>query len=190
MASYSLPSGGTTEETTIASAEWKSTSLRDSRPEIRSASSSPVAPARVWKRQCSTSSSPSNAPRWVWVLPTSTPRSIRRLSPDRLRDRESHPLRDSRLPPGDGGPQDARAEGDRVQARGHDARDQPRGPEGDALPGRDDPLASAGGSKADRLPGHLESAGRGSARAAALPLRSRAAGEGGGGGVMGRAGPL
>ena len=43
---------------------------------MRSASSSPVAPARVWKRQCSTSSAPSKAPRWVWVLPTSTARSI------------------------------------------------------------------------------------------------------------------
>src|SRR4051794_21540696 len=54
---------------------------REKRPAIRSASSSPVAPERVWKRQCSTSSSPSKAPRWVWVLPTSAASSMRRIIP-------------------------------------------------------------------------------------------------------------
>ena len=50
--------------------------LSASRPAIRSAISSPVAPATVRKRQCSISSSPRKAPRWVWVLPTSTASSM------------------------------------------------------------------------------------------------------------------
>ena len=79
MRSYSVPSGGTTEETAIASIEPRSIPLSASSPAIRSAISSPVAPETVRKRQCSTSSVPSKAPRWVWVLPMSTARSIRRI---------------------------------------------------------------------------------------------------------------
>src|SRR4051794_21839177 len=60
-------------------------SQRPKRPLIRSASSSPVAPERVWKRQCSARRSPSKAPRWVCVLPTSTARSTARLWPYRGR---------------------------------------------------------------------------------------------------------
>ena len=48
-----MPSGGTTEETQTASRSSKPIPLRASSPAIRSASSSPVAPERVWKRQCS-----------------------------------------------------------------------------------------------------------------------------------------
>src|SRR2546423_10078937 len=40
------------------------------------ASSSAVASRTVAKRQCSTSSSSRNMPRWVWVLPTSTASSM------------------------------------------------------------------------------------------------------------------
>src|SRR3954466_13576903 len=39
-------------------------------------SSSAVASRTVAKRQCSTSSSSRNMPRWVWVLPTSTASSM------------------------------------------------------------------------------------------------------------------
>src|SRR3954454_14650394 len=47
---------------------------------LRSAapSSSAVDVRTVAKRQCSTSRSPSKVPKWVWVLPTSTTRSMRR----------------------------------------------------------------------------------------------------------------
>ena len=51
-----LPSGGTTEETQTASMSSSDISQSAKRPAIRSASSSPVAPERVWKRQCSTRS--------------------------------------------------------------------------------------------------------------------------------------
>ena len=64
----------------IASMSPSGISRSASRPASRSASSSPVAPARVWKRQCSTSSPSEKAPTWVWVLPTSTARSIGGLS--------------------------------------------------------------------------------------------------------------
>ena len=71
-----LPSGGTTEET-----QTESISRRTSRRARRAGD--PLGqlvagrPERVWKRQCSTRRSPSKAPRWVWVLPTSTASSIR-----------------------------------------------------------------------------------------------------------------
>src|SRR4051812_44305568 len=71
-------------------------SQRPKRPLIRSASSSPVAPDRVWKRQCSARRSPSKAPRWVWVLPTSTARSTAAIMMPRVEARlyaipASHP---------------------------------------------------------------------------------------------------
>ena len=54
------------------------------KPEMRSAISSDVIPARVWKRQLSRRSEPSNAPRCVWVLPTSTARSTPRSMGNRM----------------------------------------------------------------------------------------------------------
>ena len=51
-----------------------------SRPTRTVASSSAVASRMVAKRQCSTSSSPRNMPRWVWVLPTSIASSMRARS--------------------------------------------------------------------------------------------------------------
>src|SRR5262249_20082409 len=69
-------------ETQMASTWSKSIPLRVKKPAMRSASSSPVAPERVWKRQCSARRSPSKAPRWVWVLPTSTARSMPGIYPE------------------------------------------------------------------------------------------------------------
>ena len=56
---------------------------RPSRSWTTTASSSPVASRSVEKRQCSTSSAPSKAPRWVWVLPTSIASSIAAIMPVR-----------------------------------------------------------------------------------------------------------
>src|SRR3954447_668057 len=53
---------------------------RASRLRRAAPSSSAVDSRTVAKRQCSTSVSPRKAPRWVWVLPTSTARRTARLS--------------------------------------------------------------------------------------------------------------
>src|SRR3954465_2360702 len=74
---YSCESCGTTDDTT-APLTSSSESLRSaSSPTSTVASSSAVASRTVAKRQCSTSSSSRNIPRWVCVLPTSTASSIR-----------------------------------------------------------------------------------------------------------------
>ena len=97
------PSGGTTEETIdrVDLAEARSRSARAGRRSARRARRR-WRPARVWKRQCSTSSSPSKAPRWVWVLPTSIASSIAAdyHGPDRIgRHGGREALRDPRLAP-------------------------------------------------------------------------------------------
>src|SRR5258705_9107044 len=51
-----------------------------SRAAMRMASSSEVVVLDVAKRKWSTSSSPRNIPKWVWVLPTSIVRSTAELS--------------------------------------------------------------------------------------------------------------
>src|SRR5215210_2587592 len=51
-------------------------SRRRSRAAMRIASSSEVVVREVAKRKWSTSSSPRNIPKWVWVLPTSMVRSM------------------------------------------------------------------------------------------------------------------
>src|SRR4051812_49414762 len=53
---------------------------RRSRAAMRMASSSEVVVREVAKRKWSTSSSPRNIPKWVWVLPTSFVRSTTELS--------------------------------------------------------------------------------------------------------------
>src|SRR4051812_18392559 len=74
---HSCESCGTTDDTT-APLTSSSESLRSaSSPTSTVASSSAVASRTVAKRQCSTSSSSRNIPRWVCVLPTSTASSIR-----------------------------------------------------------------------------------------------------------------
>src|SRR4051795_11828613 len=73
---HSCESWGTTDDTT-APLTSSSESLRSaSSPTSTVASSSAVASRTVAKRQCSTSSSSRNIPRWVCVLPTSTASSI------------------------------------------------------------------------------------------------------------------
>src|SRR4051812_4455072 len=73
---HSCESCGTTDDTT-APLTSSSESLRSaSSPTSTVASSSAVASRTVAKRQCSTSSSSRNIPRWVCVLPTSTASSI------------------------------------------------------------------------------------------------------------------
>ena len=75
--SYSGPSWGTTVETIAPSSDPKLRPSSESRSEIVAASSSAVALGTVVSRQSQARSSPSKAPRWVWVLPTSTASSIR-----------------------------------------------------------------------------------------------------------------
>src|SRR3954454_6360026 len=81
ISSYSCASVGTTAATMTPSTSLKWRPRRSSRVATWVASSSAVANRAVWKRQCSTSSSPRNMPTWVCVLPTSmassTPRSLR-----------------------------------------------------------------------------------------------------------------
>src|SRR4051812_39343094 len=73
---HSCESCGTTDDTT-APLTSSSESLRSASSPTRTvASSSAVASRTVAKRQCSTSSSSRNMPRWVCVLPTSTARSM------------------------------------------------------------------------------------------------------------------
>src|SRR5690349_9470933 len=74
--SYSWVRVGTTQETTIASTSRSVLSRSRSSPPSTTASSSAVAVREVWKRQCSSSSSPRKSPMWVWVLPTSTASSM------------------------------------------------------------------------------------------------------------------
>src|SRR3954452_18972592 len=77
---HSCESCGTTDDTT-APLTSSSESLRSARsPTSTVASSAAVASRTVAKRQCSTSSSSRNIPRWVCVLPTSTASSIRARS--------------------------------------------------------------------------------------------------------------
>src|SRR4051812_23064549 len=77
MPSHSTASAGTVEETIDPSRSSKATPWRPSMPASLAASSSQVSARSVAKRQCWTSSSPRKVPKWVWVLPTSTTRSIR-----------------------------------------------------------------------------------------------------------------
>src|SRR5687768_13592670 len=75
---YSETSLGTTDETASPSI-WSNPIPRSaSRLCITTASSSPVDWRSVENRQCSTSSAPSKAPTWVWVLPTSMVSSMGR----------------------------------------------------------------------------------------------------------------
>src|SRR4051812_7864270 len=76
MASHSGSSWGTVEETIDAFRSASPTPRSSSRLRSAAPSSSLVDVRTVAKRQCSISSSPRNVPKWVWVLPTSTTRSI------------------------------------------------------------------------------------------------------------------
>ena len=71
-----LPSRGTTVERTGPRPRSSRDPRNCSEPERASASSSAVESPRVASRQSPISSSPSKAPTWVWVLPTSTASSI------------------------------------------------------------------------------------------------------------------
>src|SRR4051812_41615999 len=76
IVAHSGPSCGTVDDT-IDALRSSSVTPRSSR-RLRSAapSSWAVASRTVAKRQCSTSSPPRHVPKCVWVLPTSTTRSI------------------------------------------------------------------------------------------------------------------
>src|SRR3954454_10654967 len=67
---------GTVEETIAESRSENVVPRSASRPASLPASSSAVSSRTVRKRQCSTSSAPRKVPKWVWVLPTSTTRSM------------------------------------------------------------------------------------------------------------------
>ena len=79
------PSGGTTEETQIASTSAVRSRSAPAGPRSARRSRRRSRRTRSRKRQCSTSSSPRKAPRWVWVLPTSIASSIGRLCTTRRR---------------------------------------------------------------------------------------------------------
>ena len=64
------------EETIDASRSPSPSPRSSSRLRSMAPSSSAVESRTVAKRQCSTSSSPVKAPKWVWVLPTSRTRSM------------------------------------------------------------------------------------------------------------------
>ena len=85
---------GTTDDTIAASTSARVSARRPSSDATTVASSSAVAKRTVAKRQCSTSSSPRNMPRWVWVLPTSmassTARRLSRLGGRRWIERRAH----------------------------------------------------------------------------------------------------
>src|SRR4051794_13099537 len=76
MSDHSGASWGTVEETIEASRSSNDMPRRSSSVVRRAPSSSAVDSRTVAKRQCSTSVVPSKVPKWVWVLPTSTTRSI------------------------------------------------------------------------------------------------------------------
>src|SRR3954452_10271377 len=76
MASYSGSSSGTTVEMIEASRSSNDCPRSSSRLAKAAPSSSPVDSRTVAKRQCSTSSASRKVPKWVWVLPTSTTRSM------------------------------------------------------------------------------------------------------------------
>src|SRR4051794_14148256 len=76
MSDHSGPSCGTVEETIDALMSEKLMPRSSSSVASRAPSSSAVDSRTVAKRQCSSSSVPLKVPKWVWVLPTSTTRSI------------------------------------------------------------------------------------------------------------------
>src|SRR5215210_3659588 len=79
MAAHSGASWGTVEETIDASRSASPTPRSSSSARRRAPSSSAVDSRTVAKRQCSSSCSPRNVPKCVWVLPTSTTSSIPRV---------------------------------------------------------------------------------------------------------------
>src|SRR4051812_42723262 len=76
MSDHSGASCGTVEETIEALMSAKVMPRSSSSVASRAPSSSAVDSRTVAKRQCSTSSVPLKVPKCVWVLPTSTTRSI------------------------------------------------------------------------------------------------------------------
>src|SRR3954470_1683139 len=76
MSDHSGPSCGTVEETIDALMSEKLMPRSSSSVASRAPSSSAVDSRTVAKRQCSSSSVPLKVPKWVWVLPTSTTRSM------------------------------------------------------------------------------------------------------------------
>src|SRR6059036_2615102 len=76
MADHSGASCGTVEDTIELVSCERSIPRRPSSARSAAPSSSAVESRTVAKRQCSTRSVPSKVPKWVWVFPTSTTRSM------------------------------------------------------------------------------------------------------------------
>src|SRR6476469_10452779 len=76
MSDHSGASCGTVDETIDALRSVKDIPRSSSSAASRAPSSSAVDSRTVAKRQCCSSSVPLKVPKWVWVLPTSTTRSI------------------------------------------------------------------------------------------------------------------
>src|ERR1700716_660284 len=76
IAVHSGSSWGTVEETIEESISSNDSPRRPSRLRSAAPSWSAVDWRTVANRQCSSSSSPRNVPKWVWVFPTSTTSSI------------------------------------------------------------------------------------------------------------------
>ena len=153
---------------------------------MRSAISSPVAPARVWKRQCSARSPSRNPPRCVFVFPMSIASSTAGIIAGIGCAPWTRPSCDPRLAPVADGGRDARPQGHRLQARRPDAG----GIEGRAPCGRvprhhgaraEDRRSASPGLARDRPGARPARPGAG-----ALSVRSRSPDGGRAGGAVGR----